>query len=207
MMSSGWISNVGGRMVRARVRFCQGIPSLRVLASRSPLRNMSRAVPLAASRAHHTYSSRLPFSSYWNRHVHLPKAKITIREPATTRRPASFRILASPFRSSLPIPISPSPDSGVTHPLTLEKTQRRSFWLFLRSRDLQLHVGNGPHMGHLVIIEPDQMQLIHRHCYMVGVSKRTFSSATVNGRIHHAPCALRYRRTARKVKGAGIRAT
>jgi hypothetical protein len=84
-------------------KFCQGIPSLRVLASRSPLRNMSRAVPLAASRAHHTYSSRLPFSSYWNRHVHLPKAKITIREPATTRRPASFRILASPFRSSLPM--------------------------------------------------------------------------------------------------------
>jgi hypothetical protein len=30
------------------------VPSLRVLASRSPLRNISRAVPLAASRAHHT---------------------------------------------------------------------------------------------------------------------------------------------------------
>ena len=47
------------------------------------------------------YCSRVPFSSNWNRHIQLPNPKN--HDTATTRRPASFRVVASPFRAFLPV--------------------------------------------------------------------------------------------------------
>ncbi|KAF8261915.1 hypothetical protein EI94DRAFT_1705200 [Lactarius quietus] len=48
---------LGSNVVRTHGARMSTIPSIRVLASRSPPRNMSRAVPLAASRATNTAST------------------------------------------------------------------------------------------------------------------------------------------------------